>query len=70
MESVLLCGVEKLDFNKDGDRFDGTYTRTLRTLVGALWTENKTDKLYRKFQTVTESLRIRRLRFFGNISRG
>ena len=68
VESVILYGAESWTLTgKMSDRLDGTYTRMLRVVLGVPWKEHKTNQeLYGKLQRVTESLRVRRLRFIGH----
>ena len=46
------------------NRLDGTYTRMLRVVLGVSWKEYKTNKeLYGNLTKITDTLKIRRLRF-------
>ena len=41
--------------------------KMLRTVLGVIWKEHKTnEELYGKLMKVTDSLRVRRLRFIGH----
>ena len=49
------------------DRLDGTYTKMLRAILDVSWKERKTNKeLYGNLTKITDTLRIRRLKFIGH----
>ena len=68
VKSVLLYGAESWTLTgKMSERLDGTYTKMLRAVLGVSWKEHKTNKdLYGKLMKVTDSLRVRRLKFIGH----
>ena len=68
VESVLLYGAESWTLtSKMSERLDGIYTKMLRSVLGVTWKEHKTNKeLYGKLDKITDSLRIRRLKFIGH----
>ena len=68
VESVLLYGAESWTLTgKMSDRLDGTYTKMLRAVLGVSWKDHKTNQeLYGKLMRVSDSLRVRRLRFIGH----
>ena len=68
VESVLLYGAESWTMTgKMRDKLDGNYTRMLRVILGVSWKSHKTnEELYGNLSKVTDSLRIRRLRFIGH----
>ena len=68
VESVLLYGAESWTMTvKMRDKLDGTYTKMLRVVLGVSWKQHKTNKeLYGKLPKVTDTLKIRRLRFIGH----
>ena len=68
MESVLLYGAETWTLTKKmNDRLDGTYTKMLRVVLGVSWRDHMTNKeLYGSLEKVSNSLRVRRLRFIGH----
>ena len=52
---------------KMNDRLDGTYTKMLRGVLGVSWRDHMTNKeLYGSLEKVSNSLRVRRLRFIGH----
>ena len=68
VESVLLYGAESWTLTgRMSDRLDGTYTKMLRAILGVSWKERKTNKeLYGNLTKITDTLRIRRLKFIGH----
>ena len=68
LESVLLYGAETWTLTKKmNDRLDGTYTKMLRVVLGVSWRDHMTNKeLYGSLEKVSNSLRVRRLRFIGH----
>ena len=68
VESVLLYVAESWTLTgRMRDRLDGTYTEMIRTIPGVSWREKKTNKdLYRNLPKITDTLRIRRLKFIGH----
>ena len=68
VESVLLYGAETWTLTKKMiNRLDGTYTRMLRAVLCVSWKDHMTNHdLYGNFPKITDSLRIRRLKFIGH----
>ena len=71
VEPVLLYGAETWTLKKaDSRALDGTYTRMLRRVFGISWKSHTTNAvLYGNIPPVTETIKIRRLRFAGHIHR-
>ena len=68
VESVLLYGAESWTLTKTlQTRLNGTYTRLLRSALGISWKQHKTNKeLYGELPLVSDTLKLRRLRFIGH----
>ena len=68
VESVLLYGAECWTLTKKmTNRLDGTYTRILRVVLRVSWKDHMTNReLYGNLPKITETLRIRRLKFIGH----
>ena len=49
------------------NKLDGSYTGMLRAVLGVSWEDHKTkDELHGNLPKITDTLRIRSLRFVGN----
>ena len=68
VESVLLYGAESWTLTKTlQTRLNGTFTRLLRTALNISWKQHKTNnELYGELPLVSDTLKLRRLRFIGH----
>ena len=71
VESVMMYGAESWTLTKTLEkRLDGVYTRMLRTALDIPWKRHISNKeLYRELPKLSNTLKVRRLRFIGHVWR-